>query len=152
ETLAQALATGPSIVGVLLTGNQESGDAVLPRKAGIVNAGDDSRPFLLSYQGAVRPLSIYEQSATGLGRLNIQADSDGPVRRLPLMLRYRDQILPSFTAEALRVALGGTTYVLKASGANNVYETTELGLSQIKIGRSDSNTLVPTESNGSIIL
>jgi adenylate cyclase len=94
---------------------------------------------------------MFEQPAAGLGSVNIQPDSDGIVRRVPLMMRYQDQIVPGFAAEALRVALGGSTYVLKASGGNNVFETTERGLSQIKIGRSDSNTLVPTESDGSII-
>jgi len=154
QALAQALASGPSVLATLLTDRQgnEGEDAALPAKAGIVKAGDDPGPFLFSFPKAVRPLAMFEQAAAGLGSVNFGPDSDGTVRRLPLMMRYRDQIVPSFVAEALRVALGGSTYVLKASGANNVFETTARGLSQIKIGRSDSNTLVPTERNGSIIL
>ena len=152
--LAQALASNPTVVGVALVNQPVPGsDATpLPRKAGIVNAGDDARPFLPSLQEAVRPLPLFELAAIGYGAVNVAPDTDGTIRRLPLLWTMGDLIIPSFAAETLRVALKASTYQIKASGGSGVVEFVEHGLSLIRIAGKAGSVIVPTEKNGSILL
>jgi len=156
--LAQALASNPTIVGVALVNQPVSGsDATpLPQKAGLVNAGDDARNFLPRFAEAVRPLPLFELAAYGYGAVNVAPDPDGTIRRLPLMATLGDAILPGFASEALRVALKGSTYQVKASGANNVVQFFDEGISFVrvvgKVNGQKIDTIIPTERNGSIIL
>jgi adenylate cyclase len=152
--LAQVLASGPTVVGVALVNQPVPGsDATpLPRKAGIVNAGDDPRSFLPSFAEAVRPLPLFEQAATGYGAVNVAPDADGTIRRLPLLSTMGDLIIPSFAAETLRVALNGSTYEIKASGGSGVIQFLEQGLSTIRMVGKNGRVIIPTEKNGSIVL
>lgn len=150
--LAQVLASSPTVLGVLLTDKSVPGNGAtpLPRAAGFVNAGDDPRYFLLPYTGAVRPLPIFETAATGYGCVNVDLDADGTVRRLPLAALLGDTIIPSFAAEALRVAQNVPSYVIKASGASGEYSLgkTKTGIVAVKIGQ----LIVPTDYQGTILL
>lgn len=156
--LGQALASNPTVVGVALVNQPVPGsDATpLPRKAGLVNAGDDARMFLPRFAEAVRPLPLFEGAAYGYGAVNVAPDPDGTIRRLPLLATMGDAIVPGFAFEALRVGLKGSTYQIKASGASNVAQFLDQGISLIrvvgKVNGQKVGMIVPTERNGSIIL
>ena len=73
----------------------------------------------LSYEGDANALSAVpdfaqasgalagiESASAGTGALNILSDSDGTVRRLPLVLRLNGKPVPSLEAEAMRLAGG----------------------------------------------
>ncbi|MFN0044337.1 MAG: CHASE2 domain-containing protein, partial [Alphaproteobacteria bacterium] len=110
-------------------------------------AGDDPRPFVPAYRGAVLNLPALEAAAEGNGSLNGLPERDGVIRRTPLVLRMGDELLPSLGAEALRVAQGERTFVIKASGASGVESFGEsTGISRIKIGQF----AVPTDENGRV--
>ena len=51
-------------------------------------------------------LAGIESASAGVGALNLIADSDGKVRRLPLVLRLAGKPVPSLEAEAMRLAGG----------------------------------------------
>jgi adenylate cyclase len=51
-------------------------------------------------------LAGIESASAGVGALNLIADSDGTVRRLPLVLRLNGKLVPTLEAEALRLAGG----------------------------------------------
>jgi adenylate cyclase len=51
-------------------------------------------------------LAGIESASAGIGALNLVADSDGKVRRLPLVLRLGGRPVPSLEAEAMRLASG----------------------------------------------
>ena len=118
-------------------------------KAGFAFAGDDPRPFLLEFNGASRNLPEFEDAARGIGAFNWVADRDQIVRRVALMFRLDQTFVPSLAAEALRVAQGATTYVLKASNASG--ETAfgqSTGLNHIRIGDVE----VPTDGAGGVYI
>jgi adenylate cyclase len=147
EALAKVLSGRPVVVAFALT-NEVGGRPPLP-KAGFVLAGDSPLPFLLGDRGATPSLIVFEKAAAGNGSVTIAPDTDGIVRRVPLMLYFQGNIEPSLSAEALRVAQGASTYVIKASNANQ--ETRyglSTGLNNIKIGQF----IVPVDQNGSVIL
>ena len=120
-----------------------------PAKAGFAVAGDDPRPFVLAFAGATRNLPILDAAADGIGSINWSPDRDQVIRRVPLMFRVGDVFVPSLAIEALRVAQGANTYVLKSSNASG--ETafgTETGLNHIRVGSIE----VPTDPDGGIWL
>ena len=121
----------------------------MPAKAGFAFGGDDPRPFLLGFSGVTRNLPEFDDAARGIGAFNWVADRDQIVRRVALLFRLNETFVPSLAAEALRVAEGASTYVLKASNASG--ETAfgqSTGLNHIRIGE----ITVPTDAAGGVYL
>jgi adenylate cyclase len=146
ELFAAALKDTPSVLSVALG---EGGSTTFQEKAGFAFGGDDPRPFLLEFKGATHNLPELENAARGIGAFNWVADRDQIVRRVALMFRLNEIFVPSLAAEALRVAQGATTYLLKASNASG--ETAfgqSTGLNHIRIGDVE----VPTDGAGEIYL
>jgi adenylate cyclase len=144
ELFAAALKDTPSVLSVALG---EGPITTLPVKAGFAVAGDDPRPFVQTFKGATGDLPEFQEAARGIGAFNWVADRDQIVRRVALIYRLDQAFVPSLAAEALRVAQGASTYVLKASNANG--ETAfgqSTGLNHIGIG----NIKVLTDAGGGI--
>jgi adenylate cyclase len=145
ETFAQTLKETPSVLGTTLTaaGNASS----IKPKAGFAVAGDDPRPFIFPFSGATGNIEILAGAAKGIGALNWTPDRDQVVRRVALVYRLGDNFMPSLAAEALRIAQGASTFVLKASNASG--ETAfgkSSGLNHVRVG----NLEVPTDAQGAI--
>jgi adenylate cyclase len=142
---AESLARTPSVVGMTLTSGKDG--AFYKSKAGFAIAGDDPRPFMISFTGATGNLPMFIEAAKGIGALNWTPDRDQVLRRVALIYRLGDQFVPSLAAEALRVAQGASTYLLKSSNASG--ETAfgkSTGLNHIRIGSIN----VPTDAQGAI--
>ncbi len=148
--LGQAVAGVPTVLGIALT--PEPSVQRPTSKAGFAQAGDDPRPFLPAFRGAIVNLPQLTEPAAGIGSFSIVPERDGVIRRVPLFyaLRRSDSsadIVPSLAAEALRVAQGATTYVIKSSNASGTTGFGEkTGVSQARIG----NVIVPTDAAGRI--
>ena len=146
EQFAEELKNTPSVLSIVLG---QGTATTLAAKAGFAFAGDDPRPFLQEFNVATQNLPQFEEAAHGIGAFNWVADRDQIVRRVSLMFRLNDSFVPSLAAEALRVAQGASTYVLKASNANG--ETAfgrSTGLNHIRIG----DISVPTDAGGGVYL
>ena len=114
-------------------------------KAGIAFAGEDPKIYLPSFKGAVTSLPILENAAKGNGSVNSISDRDGVIRKVPLFYTLYDKIYPSLAAEALRVAQGASSYLIKSTGASGEETFGETGgITTIKIG----NIEIPTNKNG----
>ncbi len=94
----------------------------------VVNAGGAALPYLHEIQGAVPSLASFESAAQGNGGLVFFPDADGVVRRVPLLLRLGDQVMPSLAAELLRVGQGQRNYMVRVAAEKGV------GIQEIKIG------------------
>jgi len=140
--MAEAVAAAPVVTGFIMV---EEPSARLPAiKAGFATAGDDPRPFIAPYAGAVVNIPVIEAAAHGNGHFNQTPEVDGIVRRVPLMLRVGDKIYPSLASEALRVAQEARGYIIRASGASG--ETAfgrATGVNSIRIG----SFAIPTDPN-----
>jgi adenylate cyclase len=146
EQFAEELKHTPAVLSVVLG---QGSRATLDAKAGFAFGGDDPRPFLQEFAVATQNLPQFEEAAHGIGAFNWVADRDQIVRRVALMFRLNDSFVPSLAAEALRVAQGATTYLLKASNASG--ETAfgqSTGLNHIRIG----DITVPTDGAGGVLL
>jgi adenylate cyclase len=145
EIFAAALQRHPSVLAASLHGDLT--DATFPLRAGFAVAGDDPGPFLRDYPGVATNMPTLSDAAAGTGFINWLPDGDQVVRRIPLLLRHNGEIAPSLSLEALRVAVGASTYVVRASNANATQAFgAHTGLDSIKVGP----VTVPTDAEGQI--
>jgi adenylate cyclase len=145
EQLALSFEGLPTVTGFALV---PAAATALPKvKAGFAFTGGDPRPFLPEYQGAVSTLATLEDAAAGNGALNVTLAQGGVVRRVPLLLRLGEQIYPSLVAEALRVAQGADTILVKlAGGAGETSFGQGTGLTHVRVGAFT----IPTDANGQV--
>jgi adenylate cyclase len=144
---AAALEASPSVLATALV--NAGGRTVAGPKAGFAVAGDDPRAFIAAFRGASGNLEALDAAARGIGAINWVPDADEVVRRVALVYRVGDVLIPTLAAEALRVAQGATTYVLKSSNASG--ETSlgrSTGLNHFRVGEAE----VPTDASGAVVL
>jgi adenylate cyclase len=145
---AKAIAGAPVVVGFSLTETTGKGNPV--PKAGFSSVGEaGANPWRLvrSFTDAVSALPQFQKAAAGNGFVNQISDWDNVVRRVPLLLRLGDKPVPSLAAEALRVGLGGSTYIGRYAGAQAEKSFGDnTGLNAIKIGP----LAVPTDAKGQV--
>ena len=144
---AKTIAQAPVVTGFVLT--DKKGPRLPATKSSFAIAGDDPKPFVRAFEGAVVNLPEIEAAAPGNGAFNSTPDADLIVRRVPFVLRVGETLYPSLAAEALRVAQGAKTYIIKSSGASGMTAFGEhTGIEAIGIG----NWRFSTDAEGRIIL
>ena len=145
--LSKAIANAPVVTGFVLA-HRESERMPAP-KATFAIAGDDPKPFLPTFSGAIPNLEELEGVSAGNGAFNPIPELDQVIRHVPLAFRMGDRIYPSLAAEALRIAQGARTYLIKSSGASGVQAFGEqTGIDSIKIGQF----LAQTDAHGRVML
>ena len=75
--------------------------------------------FLPMQQGTVKAIPLLEAAAKGNGSVNTDLETV-VIRRVPMLFRLAgtDGVFPTLSIEAVRVAQGANSYVIKSSGAN----------------------------------
>lgn len=145
--LAEIIAKYPVVTGFILI--NQGGERNPAQKAGFAYSGDNPAHFLPSFKGAVTSLEKLEKNAKGNGSFNFLAETDGVIRRVPVVFRAGETLYPSLFAEALRVAQGAAAYMIKSSGSSSEMNFGErTGMVNIKIGEF----VVPTDAYGKIWL
>lgn len=142
--LAASLARAPVVTGLVLANSVTTPPP--PPKAGFAFAGDSPALYLPAYEGSVPNLAILDEAAPGVGVFSFPAALDGVVRQVPLLSRYRNDLYPAIAVEALRVAQGASSLIVKSTGASGELATGQPGMTALKVGALE----VPTASDGSI--
>lgn len=118
--LAHVLTQGRVVLGFGMTPQRPPGadpnDDGLTLKAGFFAMGGDPAPFLPPFAAAVTNLPDLQQAAAGQGAMTFIPDVDGIVRQVPLVLSLDGRLVPSLTAEALRLAAGVGHYTVHSEG------------------------------------
>ena len=145
---AQSISQAPVVLGFTLEREQtlRTGHEVTPsahpkrpaRPFRYVNSGEPSTRWLHPFSTAITSLPIFESVAQGNGALSFLPDSDGVVRRVPLVLKVFDEPVPTLSAELLRVGQGVRNYTLRTADKN------ASGLTEICIGELK----IPTTAHG----
>jgi adenylate cyclase len=144
ERFAQVLGASPSVLGFFLT-HDAPGPAIEP-KAGFAVSGSDPGASLTAYSGAILPLATFRDAAKGLGFISQRPDADGIVRRAPLIARANGVLVPSLSAEALRVAQGAGGMVVRSSDASGEVNAGAPEAVGLKIGEAE----VPVTERGEL--
>ena len=149
-SFADALRDTRSVLALALT-SQPSPQTKLAPKAGFVQIGDRAAPALPHFPYWVVPIEALRDAAHGLGAINYLPDRDLIVRKAPMLFALTDGkdplLVPSIDAEALRVAQGTDTILVKSTRASG--EASFLGTTSIletKIG----DALIQTERDGAV--
>ncbi|WP_265949831.1 CHASE2 domain-containing protein [Dechloromonas sp. A34] len=150
QVLAKSFEEAGVVLGFVLHGGTPSsgtgGEPASDEASGLahrpfryVNSGDHPAGRLHGFGSVIPARPELEGFALGNGALNFVADSDGIIRRVPLVLSLGGKPVPSIAAESLRVAQGERNYFLKALPQGN-------GLSEVRIG----SYKIPTTAEGEI--
>lgn len=135
---AQAIARNPVVSGLVLSDENRN---ALPRpKAGFSFAGADPKAFLTAFSGGVANLASLDAGAAGLGFFSFPPSRDGIVRAMPLVANANGALYPALAVEALRVAQGSGTFVLRATGAGREADTGTPAVTALRVGTLDTPT------------
>ncbi len=142
EVLAASFGQGGVTAGFVLT--NETDTEPPPAKAGFAFAGADPQSFLMTFRGALANLTILNEAAAGFGFFSFPPTPDGIVRVVPLIARSHEKLYPALSIEALRTALGASSFVIRATGASGEADTGQPAMTALKVG----NFEVPTGPAG----
>jgi adenylate cyclase len=138
---AEAIGRGGVVLGLAL---QPAGSTppspALPLKARFVQLGAAAEPYLPSVAAAMAPLPVLAAAAAGHGAIAFLPDRDGVVRRVPMLMRVGGQLLPSLSAEMLRVGQRETNYFVRADDGLGG------GMSELRVG----GITLPTSGAGEL--
>jgi len=102
-------------------------------------AGGSSRtpPFQKVY-AVESSISRLTRAASGGGFFSLFTDDDGAIRRIPLIVNYRDSFFPPLSLEALKLYLGKQVS----------FSVTEYGVERVEIGAIS----IPTDGEGKLLI
>ena len=135
--LAKTLGHGGFVISQTPTAQSRPADAA---RRGFAAIGNDPKPHLFTWRGAIAPLPELAGNADGVGLLAVAPERDGVVRRMPMLARIGDTLYPSLVLETLRTVAGDPSYQIK---------TGEAGVEAVRIPAFPA---VETDSNGRIWL
>jgi adenylate cyclase len=138
QILAEAIRRSRVVLGE--TGQPNVGselDKTLPF-TGVATVGEDNaEKFLFEFPGLLRNVPVVEKVAAGRGLFSIRTERDGLIRRVPLIMRAQDNIMPALSLEILRVVTGTPTLLLR---------TDKTGIRAIRL----KGVEIPTDKNGQL--
>ncbi|MGE3150000.1 MAG: CHASE2 domain-containing protein, partial [Pseudorhodoplanes sp.] len=136
EILAQAIRQSRVVLGQSGVIARTTLDPNRPQTGFAVRGPDPSR-FLVTFPGLLTNLPVLEDAAAGRGLFSIRPERDGIVRRVPVIARAQDAMVPSLTLEMLRVVTGSSSILVRANAA---------GLENVAVPQID----IPTDRNGQV--
>lgn len=114
KVLADTLIQAPVILSQTVTADCKSSDKQTIRRTGVAVIGDgEPTEFLPQYPCVLGNIPSLQETAAGVGVTSTLPESDGVVRRVPLLAQSAGEYYPSFAVEMLRVAAGDSSYQTK---------------------------------------
>ena len=114
-----------------------SGSSVFVKR---LNSSDCPFHFLRIIPGLIENLKILEDNAKGKGLFSLPFDSDGIVRKVPVIQSINDSIKPSLSIELIRVAYNGRAIFARMD---------ESGIRDVVI-QGESNRVLPIDGEQSM--
>src|SRR5262245_42908757 len=119
---AEVIGRGKVVVGQSGTNASKTRSLEKYPETAFATVGPDPRPYLFGFPHLLRNLPELEQSAAGRGLFSINPERDGIVRRVPIVMKAEDKIVPALTLDLLRVVTGSDAILIRTdeSGVHNV--------------------------------
>ena len=136
EAFASAIRGRPVVLAFASSG--ASLTAHPPIKAGFAQTGEDALDAAPRLAGITTNLPLLDAAAAGVGSMNVSLASEGGVaRQIPFLLGDGSRLYPSLAAEALRVAQGAETLLVRASpDTKNAIESLVVGDLEIPLSEA----------------
>ena len=114
SVLADTLSRYPVILSQTVTSDCKSLGTQAIRRTGVAVIGDGQpTEFLPQYPCVLSNVPILQETAAGVGVTSTLPETDGVVRRVPLLAQSKNEYYPAFAVEMLRVASGDSSYQTK---------------------------------------
>ncbi|HEY5995695.1 MAG TPA: CHASE2 domain-containing protein, partial [Candidatus Deferrimicrobiaceae bacterium] len=139
--LAAAVSKGPFVLGYQFDFDAARGESCVlhPLRAAVRSVGEGNRePAFFEAPGVVCNLQSLSIAAGSSGFFNVTPDTDGVLRRVPMVIRYKGLLYPSLALAA----------VLRARNGDVVLET---GLDGVEAIRIDERR-IPLDGRGNLLL
>ena len=107
--LGEMLSFTPAVIAVSLTDADSANPPYLPATISVIG---DTRLPLMQGDGLLSPVEKLA-TAPGAGFVSLAIERDSTVRHIPMVAHFDDQLVPSMSAEMLRVAQGAGGHILK---------------------------------------
>ena len=141
---ANVIAQTPTVMGVVL--NNDPNGARPPTKAGISFSGSDPRRAIPSFLSANVNLPVLSEGASGVGNFALSDLRSEVIRRVPLLTRIEDQIVPTLALEAIRVGFQAGSILVKADDASGEFGGGGGGIASMRVGPME----IPVEYDGGL--
>ena len=113
RALADALTKYPVVLSQTVSDSCSRASASI-RRTGVAVVGDgEATEFLPQYPCVLSNIPPLQESAVGVGITSTLPESDGVVRRVPLLSQSSGEYYPAFALEMLRVIAGDSSYQAK---------------------------------------
>ena len=132
---AQAIAEGRVVLGQSGTHSSSQRSGASYPETGFASMGPDPRRYLVGFPHLLRNLPELEQASAGRGLFSIVPERDGIVRRVPMVMRAENKMVPALTLDLLRVATGSGAILIRSN---------EAGVSSVAVPGLE----LPTDRNG----
>lgn len=142
QAFAEAIGRHSVTLGVAISNETEA--TLPPPKGGFAFGGADPRTYLPSFSGGVGNIPEITGPAQGVGSFSFPTAVDGVVRTVPLVFSAQGNLYPSLGLEALRVAQGAGSFVVRSTGASGEADTGRPAMVALRDGALD----VPTGPMG----
>jgi adenylate cyclase len=110
QLLADAMRDKPVAMGWVLDPRSRTTAVKVP----IFFRGEPEFGPLWTSPGAVGPVPLLSSAAAGSGVMSLPGDEDGVVRRVPLLVTVGGDVFPGLAAEALRLSVDASGYLVSA--------------------------------------
>ena len=137
EAFAKAIAQGRVVVGQSGTHTASARAPENSPQTGFATLGPDPARHLISFPHILRNLSNLEQAAAGRGLFTVRPEWDGMVRRVPMVMKAEDKIVPALTLDLLRTVTGSGAILIR---------TDEAGVRAVAVPGLE----LPTDQNGRV--
>ena len=122
EIFREQLEKSKSVIAVLGSNVSSHGTYDRSAKAKFLSKGGDPKKFTYSFPYSIGSLEELEKSVKGLGSISFLDQTDGIIRSLPLIVRFKNKLYPTMGLEMVRVG----------SNQKNLYvEMNEVGINRI---------------------
>ena len=106
-------------------------------QTGFAIRGPDPTPFLVTFPGLLRNVLPIEEAAAGRGLFSINPETDGIIRRVPVIMEAQGALVPSLAMEMLRVVSHASAILVRVN---------EAGVQSVAVPGLE----VPTDRNGQL--
>lgn len=130
-----------------LRDNQSSTSGLLPAPSFIEGSFKGKHVGFIEATGFGANLDVLQSNAQSAGHFNPDPDADGTSRRIPMLIKYKNQMYESLSVAVARAAIGAPRMeagFADGLGVNNKYS----GLEWLKVG----NQRIPVDENVSTLI
>ncbi len=144
QVFADVIAQTPTVLGIVM--NNDPGGSRPPTKAGISYSGSDPRAVIPESVSANINLAILSERASGVGNFSLGNERAEVIRRVPLLTRIEEQIVPTLSLEAIRVGFQAGSILVKSTDGSGEIAGVAAEIATMRVGPME----IPVEFDGGL--